>query len=40
MSVQTLQYWRSASRRGGRLKPVVVVSERAPERELIVVWAT
>jgi transposase-like protein len=37
MSVQTLQYWRSASRRRGRLMPVAVVAERAPEREVVVV---
>ncbi len=36
MSVQTLQYWRSAARRRGRLMPVAVVAERAPERDVVI----
>ena len=36
LSVQTLQYWRTATRRRGQLLPVAVVAERAPERELVV----
>jgi transposase-like protein len=36
LSVQTLQYWRSASRRSGRLMPVAVVAAHAPEREVVV----
>ena len=36
LSVQTLQYWRTTMRRRGRLLPVAVVAERAPERELVV----
>jgi len=36
LSVQTLQYWRSASRRRGRMMPVAVVAERGPEREVVV----
>jgi transposase-like protein len=36
LSVQTLQYWRTAMRRRGELLPVAVRAERAPERELVV----
>jgi transposase-like protein len=36
MSVQTLQYWRAATRRKGQITPVTIVAERAPERELMV----